>query len=76
MAKTELDTLLQEAENQLELVRFGMVQALQCATLIEGEIGTPSAVYKLEGEYLNVLYGCESTVWNLCDRIHEVLADC
>lgn len=73
MPKNDRDVVLSDAENELCLVRFGMVQALQCATLIEGKVGTPTAVYKMEGEYLDVLYGCESTIWNLCDRIHDAV---
>lgn len=76
MGKHELETLLQDAENELELVRFAMVQALQFPTVVEGEPCTPAATYAIEGEYLNVLAGCENVIWNLCDRIHEALMAC
>ena len=80
MSKTtdvnKLGCLLSDAECELRLLSFALLQALQSVRFVDGEAGDSDAEYALDSEGISVVYGAEAATRNLCDRISKVLAEC
>ena len=71
---SKLDCILQDVENELQMVGFALLQTLQTVRTVKGEDSSTNE-FALDEDGVSVIYGTESAIRNMCERIHKTLQE-